>query len=79
MTRTGEREMSAVSWRLPDNPGELACMTDMYFIKLSEHLAKKLIGDPKERFYPQIHLGCRPNLKSNPLILHPHSLPGAFI
>ena len=26
MTRTGEREIGAVSGRLPDNPGELACM-----------------------------------------------------
>ena len=50
MTRTGEREISAVSWRLLDSPGELACMTYMYFIKLSEPLAKKLIGDTKEKF-----------------------------
>ena len=35
MTRTGEQEISAVSWRLPDNPGELACMTYMYFINVS--------------------------------------------
>ena len=27
MTRTGEREIGAVSGRLPDNPGELACMS----------------------------------------------------
>ena len=26
MTRTGDREIGAVSGRLPDNPGELACM-----------------------------------------------------
>ena len=26
MTRMGEREIAAVSRRLPDNPGELACM-----------------------------------------------------
>ena len=26
MTRMGEREIGAVSGRLPDNPGELACM-----------------------------------------------------
>ena len=26
MTRTGEQEMGAVSGRLLDNPGELACM-----------------------------------------------------
>ena len=26
MTRTGEREIDAVFGRLPDNPGELACM-----------------------------------------------------
>ena len=50
VTRTGEREISAVSWTLPDNPGELACMTYTYFIKLSEHLAKKLMGDKKEKF-----------------------------
>ena len=53
MTRTGEREISAVSWRLLDNPGELACMTliiHVLFIKLSEQLAKKLIGDTKEKF-----------------------------
>ena len=28
MTRTGEREISAVSGRLPDNPGELAYMRE---------------------------------------------------
>ena len=27
MTRTGEWEISAISWRLLNNPGELACMT----------------------------------------------------
>ena len=32
MTRTGDREIRSVSGRLPDNPGELACMT-MYFHK----------------------------------------------
>ena len=26
VTGTGEREIGAVSGRLPDNPGELACM-----------------------------------------------------
>ena len=26
MTRTGNREIRSVSGRLPDNPGELACM-----------------------------------------------------
>ena len=26
MTRTGDREIGAVSGRLRDNPGELACM-----------------------------------------------------
>ena len=26
MTRTGDREIGVVSGRLPDNPGELACM-----------------------------------------------------
>ena len=26
VTRTGDREIGAVSGRLPDNPGELACM-----------------------------------------------------
>ena len=26
MTRTGDREIGTVSGRLPDNPGELACM-----------------------------------------------------
>ena len=26
MTRTGDREIRSVSGRLPDNPGELACM-----------------------------------------------------
>ena len=26
MTRAGEREIGAVFGRLPDNPGELACM-----------------------------------------------------
>ena len=26
MTRTGDREVGVVSGRLPDNPGELACM-----------------------------------------------------
>ena len=26
MTRTGDREIGVVSWRLPDNTGELACM-----------------------------------------------------
>ena len=52
MTSTGEREISAVSWRLLGNPGELARTTQyMYFIKLSEQLAKKLIGGhTKEKF-----------------------------
>ena len=27
MTRTGDREIRSVSGRLPDNPGELACMS----------------------------------------------------
>ena len=27
MTRTGDQEIGVVSGRLPDNPGELACMT----------------------------------------------------
>ena len=27
MTRTGDREIGVVSGRLPDNTGELACMT----------------------------------------------------
>ena len=31
MTRTGDREIGTVSGRLPDNPGELACM--MYALK----------------------------------------------
>ena len=35
MTHTGEQEISAVPWRLPDNLGELACMTYMYFINVS--------------------------------------------
>ena len=26
LTRTGEREIGAVSWRLPDIPGKLACI-----------------------------------------------------
>ena len=26
MTRTGDREIRSISGRLPDNPGELACM-----------------------------------------------------
>ena len=26
VTRTGDREIGAISGRLPDNPGELACM-----------------------------------------------------
>ena len=47
--RVGD-QCRAVSWTLPDNPGELACMTYTHFIKLSEHLAKKLIGDKKEKF-----------------------------
>ena len=29
MTRTGDREIRSVSGRLPDNPGELACMQVM--------------------------------------------------
>ena len=29
MTRTGDREIRSVSGRLPDNPGELACMSMM--------------------------------------------------
>ena len=142
VTRTGEWEISAISWRLLNNPGELACMTYtgkinrfpflgilgylknthknpkfgkvrqvptgqfptkslvgtclalpnlgftwvffntlkypisfccfflcyMYFIKLSEHLAKKLIGDTNKKFLftNTLILGCRPNLKPNP-------------
>ena len=34
-THTGEQEISAVLWRLPDNLGELTCMTYMYFINVS--------------------------------------------
>ena len=30
MTRTGDREIGVVSGRLPDNPGELACMPSLY-------------------------------------------------
>ena len=52
VTRTGEQEISAVSWRLLDNLGELACMTYMYFIKLSEHLAKKLIEGVDQTWNP---------------------------
>ena len=31
MTRTGDREIGAVSGSLPDNPGELACMYKLQF------------------------------------------------
>ena len=31
VTRTGDREIGCVSGRLPDNPGELACMTVYFF------------------------------------------------
>ena len=31
MTRTGDREIRSVSGRLPDNPGELACMQYLYY------------------------------------------------
>ena len=31
MTRTGDREVGVVSGRLPDNPGELACMLTVIF------------------------------------------------
>ena len=35
MTRTGDREIRSVSGRLPDNPGELACMLfRIYFTNL---------------------------------------------
>ena len=39
MTRTGEREIGAVSGRLPDNPGELACMqrSNADFVSASVH------------------------------------------
>ena len=37
MTRTGEREISAVSGRLKDNPQELACM------QLANHRPKQVI------------------------------------
>ena len=35
MTRTGDREIRSVSGRLPDNPGELACM-HMYLCVLEK-------------------------------------------
>ena len=34
MTRTGDREIRSVSGRLPDNPGELACMD---FVSVNIH------------------------------------------
>ena len=36
MARTGEREIGAVSERLPDNPGELACMLKGEKLKLKD-------------------------------------------
>ena len=38
MTRTGDREIGAVSGRLPDNPGELACMGDRQEIAHSKEM-----------------------------------------
>ena len=35
MTRTGDREIRSVSGRLPDNPGELACMYRIVLVALS--------------------------------------------
>ena len=39
MTHTGDQEIGVVSWRLPDNPGELACM-QLGLVSLKETLAK---------------------------------------
>ena len=32
MARTGDREIRSVSGRLPDKPGELACMLTMLYV-----------------------------------------------
>ena len=36
MARTGDREIRSVSGRLPDNPGELACMQMVNEISLTQ-------------------------------------------
>ena len=35
MTRTGDREIRSVCGRLPDNPGELACMRIVTYVHVS--------------------------------------------
>ena len=38
MTRTGDREIRSVSGRLPDNPGELACMLMVPTLCVSDYI-----------------------------------------
>ena len=47
MTRTGDREIRSVSGRLPDNPGELACMKLGKRIK--KHLFARILEQNKQR------------------------------
>ena len=44
MIRTGDREIRSVSGRLPDNPGELACM----------YITSSLIHSSQEHWNPQM-------------------------
>ena len=43
MTRTGDREIGAVSGRLPDNPGELACMTLRGYVTIGYYCFRSVL------------------------------------
>ena len=47
MTRTGDREIRSVSGRLPDNPGELACMR--------LHSTSNNVAPAHTHYMPRIH------------------------
>ena len=47
MTRTGDREIRSVSGRLPDNPGELACMRHvlaLHILYCCKYFVKQFTG-----------------------------------
>ena len=45
MTRTGDREIRSVSGRLPDNPGELACMHQTITKLIRLHESSKILNE----------------------------------
>ena len=48
MTRTGDWEIRSVSGRLPDNPGELACMLSSKIALLLSELNSEPSSDEKD-------------------------------